>query len=165
MSGPELTTPSPPNQWMSCFFLFGLALQGQGRRIRNPGMGHCLMCVFLLGQNSVQAGLRLSTQPLGTQLIFVIWLSIVDVTRLNRKAVVLCQFPEGSQRSQVSCTFHLLAVPAAPHLPMNFTPKIFKSICKSCWCYLVPHKKRSVCLLCPPGLWPSPSLFFFAGCG
>ena len=75
---------------------------------------------------------------------------------LNRKAAVMCHFPEGSQAEiSVVYTFHLPAAPPAPHLPLNSTPTIFRSICMSCLCYLAPHKNRSTCLL------PTPTL----GCG
>ena len=87
---------------------------------------------------------------------------------LNRKAAMMCNFPEGSQAEiSVVYTFHLPATPPAPHLPLNSTPTIFRSICMSCLCYLAPHKNRLTCLLPTPtlGCGPPLSLFFFAGCG
>lgn len=83
---------------------------------------------------------------------------------LNRKAAMMCNFPEGSQAEiSVVYTFHLPATPPAPHLPLNSTPTIFRSICMSCLCYLAPHKNRSTCLLPTPtlGCGPPLSLFFF----
>ena len=74
------------------------------------------MCVFLLDQHSMQAAPRLSTQPLGTQLIFVIWLNIAKVTRLNGKAVVLGQFPEGSQ-TEISGVLHTSPPGCSPYSP------------------------------------------------
>ena len=85
---------------------------------------------------------------------------------LNRKAAVMCHFPEGSQAEiSVVYTFHLPAAPPAPHLPLNSTPTIFRSICMSCLCYLAPHKNRSTCLLPTPIVRVEPKLVYFQETG